>query len=64
MSEREQIASLIDRLPEYKYRIVIAYLQGILDSSDIPNDTTLASMDELDNGGGFSFSGSTSDLFR
>ncbi len=32
--------------------------------SKVPDEDTLAAFEELDNGGGFTFSGSTEDLFK
>ena len=35
MSDREKMMQLIDKVPEYKIRFVIAYLQGL--TADEPN---------------------------
>jgi hypothetical protein len=42
---------------------IIAYLQGAVGPEEIPNDKTLASIYELENGGGTLFTGSTEALF-
>ena len=34
------------------------------DSAELPNDETIAAMEELENGGGEHFTGSTEDFFR
>ena len=63
MSNRELAKNLIDQIPESKLFYVISYLQGAAVPEEIPNEETLESMAELENGGGFRFSGSTEDLF-
>lgn len=64
MSEREKAVSMLDTLPDYQIRLVIAYIQGMVDASeDIPNDETIAAINELESGGGTRFIGSTADLF-
>ena len=60
MSNRELAKSLIDRIPEER---LIPFLQGASIPDETPNAETIASMNELDNGGGVSFSGSTKELF-
>lgn len=62
MSNREFAKTLIDQIPENKLYYVIAYLQGAALPDEVPNAETLEAFDELDNGGGHSFSGSTADL--
>ena len=63
MSNKEIAKSLIDQIPESKMFYIIAYLQGAAVPEEIPNADTLASIDELEQGGGTVFSGSTEDLF-
>lgn len=64
MSDREKATALLERIPDYQIKIIIAYLQGVLDASgDIPNDDTISAIEELETGGGEHFSGSTADLF-
>lgn len=63
MSNREFAKTLIDQIPEAKLLYVISYLQGAAIPEEIPNEETLAAFDELDNGSGVRFEGSTADLF-
>ena len=63
MSNREFAKTLIDQIPEAKLLYVISYLQGAAIPEERPNEETLAAFDELDNGGGVRFEGSTADLF-
>ena len=63
MSNRELAKNLIDQIPENRLFYVISYLQGAAIPDEMPNTGTLAAMEELDNGGGHRFSGSTKDLF-
>lgn len=63
MSNREFAKSLIDQIPESRLIYVISYLQGASIPEEIPNAETLKSMEELETGGGFRFTGSTEDLF-
>lgn len=39
------------------------YLQGAAVPKEVPNATTIASIDELESGGGTLFNGSTEELF-
>lgn len=64
MSNREFAKSLIDRVPESKLLYVVAYLQGVMVPDETPNADTLEAMAEIDNGGGYLFTGSTEDLFN
>jgi len=41
----------------------VAYLQGAAVPDETPNATTIAAMQELENGGGEVWTGSTKDLF-
>lgn len=63
MSDRERAIQLLNTLPEYQLGYVIAYMQGIHDSMFLPNQETEEAIDELKNGGGHKFSGTTDDLF-
>lgn len=68
MSEMERASALLGMVPQYKLGYVIAYLQGLIadvtaDQEDTPNATTIAAMQELENGGGEVWTGSTEDLF-
>ncbi len=64
MSNRDIAKSLIDQVPEYKLVYIIHYLEGAIIPDEIPNDETTAAFEELENGDGFSFSGSTDDLMK
>lgn len=65
MSEREQAIQLLNTIPDYKMGYVIAYLQGAaIGEDETPNAETIAAMQELENGGGEVFSGSTDDFFK
>lgn len=63
MSNRELAKSLIDQIPESRLFYVVAYLQGAAVPDETPNATTIAAMQELENGGGEVWTGSTKDLF-
>ena len=63
MSYRDIAKSLIDTIPESRLFYVITYLQGAAVPDETPNAETLAAMEELDNGGGFVFTGSTEEMF-
>ena len=63
MSNRELAKSLIDQIPESRMYYVISYLQGAAVPDETPNAETIASIEELENGGGTLFTGSTEDLF-
>ena len=60
MSNRELAKTLIDQIPEGKLLYIIPYLQGAAIPDEIPNAETL---EELDSGGGHTFTGSTEDFF-
>ena len=62
MSNREFARNLIDQVPESKLLYVVAYLQGVVVPDETPNATTIAAMQELENGGGERWTGSTKDL--
>lgn len=63
MNNREIAKNLIDQISETKLLYVISYLQGAALSDEVLNAETIESIKELENGGGFHFSGSTKDLF-
>ena len=63
MSYRDIAKSLIDTIPESRLFYVITYLQGAAVPDETPNAETLAAMEELDNGGGFVWTGSTEEMF-
>ncbi len=63
MSNREIAKSLIDQIPESRMYYVISYLQGAAVPDETPNSSTIAAIEELENGGGKLFTGSTEDLF-
>ena len=63
MSYKEMAKSLIDQIPDSKMYYIVAYLQGAAIPDEIPNAETIASMEELENGGGTLFAGSTEALF-
>ena len=64
MSTRELAKSLIDQVPESKLLYIIAYLQGaaIPDTTEVPNEETLKAFEELDNGGGHTYTGPVENL--
>lgn len=65
MSNREIAINLINKIPEYKLTYVISYLQDVLIPDDVkPNAETIEAIEELENGGGHKFTGSTEDLFK
>ena len=63
MSNREFAKNLIDQIPDSRLYYVISYLQGAAVPDETPNAETIASIEELENGGGTLFTGSTEDLF-
>ncbi len=64
MSSRELAKSLIDQIPESKMYYIIAYLQGAAVPDEMPNAETLEAMQELENGGGEVFDGSSHDFLK
>lgn len=66
MSNREIAINLINEVPENKLLEIISYLKSTIVSSNMctPNLETIEAINELENGGGFSFSGNTNDLFK
>ena len=63
MSCKELAKKLIDQIPDSKLYYIVAYLQGAAVPEEVPNAETIASIEELENGGGTLFKGSTEDLF-
>lgn len=63
MSYKELAKNLIDQIPDSKMYYIVAYLQNAAVPEEIPNAETIAAMEELDNGGGTLYTGSTKDLF-
>lgn len=63
MSNRDIAKNLIDQIPENKLFYIIAYLQGAAVPDEIPNEETLEAIQELEDGGGYKFSGTTEQLF-
>lgn len=63
MNNREFAKNLIDQVPESKLFYVVSYLQGVIVPDETPNAATIAAMQELENGGGELWTGSTKDLF-
>ena len=63
MSNRELAKSLIDQMPESRLFPLISVLQWAAVPEETPNAATLEAFSELDNGGGYRFSGSTEALF-
>ncbi len=51
MSNRELAKNLIDQIPESRMYYVISYLQGAAVPDETPNAETIASIEELENGG-------------
>jgi hypothetical protein len=62
MSNRERAIQILDRIPESKMYYIIAFLEGAAIPEEEPNDETIAAMQELENGGGEVFEGSTHDF--
>lgn len=63
MSNRELAKQLIDQISDAKLLYVIPYLQGAAIPEEMPNAEIIASMEELENGGGTLFTGTTEALF-
>ena len=63
MSYKELAKTLIDQIPENKMYYIVAYLQGAAVPEEMPNAETIASMEELESGGGTLFTGTTEALF-
>ena len=63
MSYKEMAKSLIDQIPDSKMYYIVAYLQGAAVPEEAPSAETISSIEELENGGGTLFTGSTEALF-
>ena len=63
MSYKELAKTLIDQIPDSKMYYIVAYLQGAAVPEEVPNAETIASIEELESGGGTLFNGSTDELF-
>ena len=63
MSYKELAKSLIDQIPDSKMYYIVAYLQEAAVPEETPNAETIAAIEELENGGGTIFTGSTKALF-
>ena len=66
MSNREYAHALLDRIPESRLAYIVYYLEGaaVPDEAETPNAETQEAFEELDNGGGEHFTGSTEELFK
>lgn len=64
MNNKELAKTLIDQIPESKMVYIIPYLQGAAIPDEIPNIETLEAIQEIESGGGITFTGSTSELFQ
>lgn len=64
MSTRELAYNIIDQMSEEQLERLVMFLKGYFPQKNIPNAETLEAFDELDNGGGFVFSGATEQLFN
>jgi len=62
MSYKELAKNLIDQIPDSKMYYIVAYLQGATVPEEMPNAQTIASIEELESGGGTLFTGSTEDF--
>ena len=55
MSNREQIISLLDVVPEHKLGYILAYVQGITaEGAEVPNAETAKAIEDARNGIGMS----------
>ncbi len=68
MNDREKAAQLLDTVPDYKIGYVVAYLQGLTEDEEVPNEETIEAMreaeDMIKNGTLQHFEGSTSDFLK
>jgi len=60
---KEPAKNLIDQIPESKMCYIVAYFQETAVPEEIPNAETIASIEELESGGGTLFTGNTDALF-
>ncbi len=49
MSDREKAVQLLDIVPDYKIGYVVAYLQGLTEDEEVPNEETIEAMKEAEN---------------
>lgn len=63
MGYKEMAKYLIDQIPDSKMYYVVSYLQGAAVPEEMPNAETIASIEELEKGGGTLFTGGTEALF-
>lgn len=63
MSYKKLAKTLIDQMPDSKMYYIVAYLQRTAVSEEVPNAETIASIEELESGGGTLFTGNTEALF-
>ena len=68
MSNREKAIQLLNIIDEEKMVYVVGILENLTGFADIPNDETIAAINEgdkmLENGTGQRFTGSTEDFFH
>jgi len=64
MGNKELAKNLIDQIPEGKLLYIIPYLQGAAIPDNLPNSDTIEAIEEIENGRGHAFKGSTEDLFK
>ena len=64
MSTRELAYNIIDQMSDEQIEGLVMLLKGYFPQKNIPNNETLEAFDELDNNGGFVFSGTTEQLFN
>lgn len=64
MSSKDQVFQIVDSMPEYKVDVLLDFLRVFMGGQeDVPNAETVAAIQELENGGGELWTGSTEDLF-
>ncbi len=67
MSEKERASALLEQIPDSMVCYVVGYMQRLLESLEVPNATTNAAMQEVDEmirtGSGERWTGSTEDFF-
>ena len=64
MSSKDQVFQIVDSMPEYKVDVLLDFLRVFMGGQeDVPNAETIAAIQELENGGGEVWTGSTEDLF-
>ena len=64
MSTRELARTLLDEMPDNDLIYLVAYMQSLkaLKDAEIPNAETLEAFEELDNGGGHTYTGPVENL--